>query len=358
MKKELVKTAKQQFEERLDQLGLMSDWESQSKCGQIGKVLENGNIVIFVHENNEDKFSEYFYPPFSELRKDDKFFRECLDDFTCHKDKEFVYNMVCWLVYGKSECPLYPLDVYYPANHLLLNESHDFEDLYKEVEEPKVFTAREKWDAASVMAKELWSNDAETVKVEQTESFVKFYRADDILSCYEYPSLEEMRKDDTFPIRIMEVLLESCQTEHLGKFFNWVRCGGSFPLPIEIIFHSEYQGYKFTEYEDDCKESSRHDFKKEIDALRKKMVEHVIQLCEQGMTLNVGSFLQNVYSITWVSGSYYACANIKDVYFRKNDEGKWEFSYESKSDAQGDSSDCFLDELTIETLQDIIASMQ
>jgi len=354
MSKKLVKTAKQLFEERLRELGLLTSY--QGVKDERLYLCENDNKEMSIlRDSKEWGFIEYKYQGSYQSMVD---------------SEEFLYNMVCrfneigepvkyifdW--YASAEKDLTPFTVYDIWQCMEYLSQEVFEDLYEEVEEPKVLTAREKWDAASVVAQTLWSNDAETVKVEQTESFVRFYRADDILSCYEYPSLEEMRKDETFSIRIMEVLLESCQTEHLGKFFNWVKCGGSFPLPIEIIFHSEYQNYKFTEYEDDCKESSKHDFKKQIDALRKKMVEHIIQLCEQGMTLNVGSFLQNVYSITWVSGSYYACANIKDVYFRKNDEGRWEFSYESKSDAQGDSSDCFLDELTIETLQDIIASMQ
>ena len=169
MSKKLVKTAKQQFEERLRELGLLDVWKDQGACGRIGTfVWDNDSIVIFVHEDDDDKYSEFFYPPFEELREDETFCKECLKEFACNSDDRFVASLVRWIV-DKGERQLDPEDVYHPANHLLLKESHDFEDLYEEVEEPKVLTAREKWDAASVVAKTLWSNDAETVKVEQTD---------------------------------------------------------------------------------------------------------------------------------------------------------------------------------------------
>lgn len=355
MSKKLVKTAKQQFEERLRELGLLDAWKDQGACGRIGTfVWDNDSIVIFVNEDDDDKYSEFFYPPFEELREDETFCKECLKEFACNSDDRFVASLVRWIV-DKGERPLDPEDVYHPANHLLLKDSHDFEDLYEEVEEPKVLTAREKWDAASVVAKTLWSNDAETVKVEQTESFVRFYRADDILSCYEYPSLEEMRKDEKFSIRIMEVLVESCQTEHLGKFFNWVKCGGSFPLPIEIIFHSEYQGYKFTEYEDDRKESPKQDYKDEMDALRKKMVEHIIQLCEQGMTVNVDSLTKRI-ALGWEDNSFIYTEDIKDLFIKKTENREWVFCYTSYS--SGRSDEYPFKYLSIETLKLFIESMQ
>lgn len=355
MSKKLVKTAKQQFEERLRELGLLDVWKVQGACGRIGTfVWDNDSIVIFVHEDDDDKYSEFFYPPFEELREDETFCKECLKEFACNSDDRFVASLVRWIV-DNGERPLDPEDVYFPANHLKYLESHDFEDLYEEVEEPKVLTAREKWDAASVVAKTLWSNDVETVKVEQTESFVRFYRADDILSCYEYPSLEEMRKDETFSIRIMEVLVESCQTEHLGKFLNWVRRGGAFPLPIEIIFHSEYQVYKFTEYEDDRKESPKKNFKDEIDALRKKMVEYIIQLCEQGMTVNVDSLTKRI-ALGWEDNSFVFTEDIKDLFAKKAENGEWLFCYTSYPNGRSDEYP--FKYLSIETLQMFIEAMQ
>ena len=322
MSKKLVKTAKQQFEERLKELTLLTSY--QGVKDEKFYLCENGHKEMSILRDSEDLgFIEYKYQGG---------YQSMIDS------EEFLYNIVCrfneigepvkhifdW--YASADKDLTPFTVYDIWQCMEYLSQEVFEDLYEEVEEPKVLTAREKWDSASVVAKTLWSNDAETVKVEQTDSFVRFYRADDILSCYEYPSLEEMRKDETFAIRIMEVLVESCQTEHLGKFFNWVKFGGSFPLPIEIIFHSEYQGYKFTEYEDDRKESSNQDFKDEMDALRKKMVEHIIQLCEQGMTVKVDSLTKRI-ALGWEDNSFVYKEDIKDLFVKKAENGEWLFCY-------------------------------
>lgn len=351
MSKKLVKTAKQQFEERLKELTLLTSY--QGVKDEKFYLCENGHKEMSILRDSEDLgFIEYKYQGG---------YQSMIDS------EEFLYNIVCrfneigepvkhifdW--YASADKDLTPFTVYDIWQCMEYLSQEVFEDLYEEVEEPKVLTAREKWDSASVVAKTLWSNDAETVKVEQTDSFVRFYRADDILSCYEYPSLEEMRKDETFAIRIMEVLVESCQTEHLGKFFNWVKFGGSFPLPIEIIFHSEYQGYKFTEYEDDRKESSNQDFKDEMDALRKKMVEHIIQLCEQGMTVKVDSLTKRI-ALGWEDNSFVYTEDIKDLFVKKAENGEWLFCYTSYSNGRSDEYP--FKYLSIETLQMFIEAMQ
>ena len=351
MSKKLVKTAKQQFEERLKELTLLTSY--QGLKDEKFYLCENDHKEMSILRDSEEwGFIEYKYQGGYQSMIDSE---EFLYEMVCRFNEigEPVKNIFDW--YASADKDLTPFTVYDIWQCMEYLSQEVFEDLYEEVEEPKVLTAREKWDAASVVAKTLWSNDAETVKVEQTESFVRFYRADDILSCYEYPSLEEMRKDETFSIRIMEVLVESCQTEHLGKFLNWVKRGGAFPLPIEIIFHSEYQGYKFTEYEDDRKEISNQDFKDEMDVLRKKMVEHIIQLCEQGMTVNVDSLTKRI-ALGWEDNSFVYTEDIKDLFVKKAENGEWLFCYTSYSNGRSDEYP--FKYLSIETLQMFIEAMQ
>lgn len=47
MSKKLVKTAKQQFEERLREFGLWDTWSEHRYEGTIGTRKEDGGIVIF-----------------------------------------------------------------------------------------------------------------------------------------------------------------------------------------------------------------------------------------------------------------------------------------------------------------------
>lgn len=127
-------TAKEKFEARLQELELMVEWIKQGECGKVALEREDG-IILMVHENNEDKFTEEHFPTFSELRKNPKFVEECKEEWyaNCDDDK-FVRNLACWLDGYSDECPLFPVDVYFPGNQMM-TEWKDFEDDEDEDEE-------------------------------------------------------------------------------------------------------------------------------------------------------------------------------------------------------------------------------
>lgn len=127
-------TAKQKFEARLKELGLYEEWTEQGECGKVAVEREDG-IILLVHENNEDKFTEEHFPTFSELRKNPKFVKECKEEWyaNCYDDK-FVCNLACWLDGYSDECPLSPVDVYFPGNEMM-TEWKDFEDDENDEEE-------------------------------------------------------------------------------------------------------------------------------------------------------------------------------------------------------------------------------
>ena len=127
-------TAKQKFEARLQELGLMEEWKKQGECGKVAVEREDG-IILLVHENDEDKFTEEHFPTFSELRKNPKFVEECKEEwYTDWDDDRFVRNLACWLDGYSDKCPLFPVDVYFPGNQMM-TEWKDFEDDEDEDEE-------------------------------------------------------------------------------------------------------------------------------------------------------------------------------------------------------------------------------
>lgn len=83
-----------------------------------------------------------------------------------------------------------------------------------------------------------------------TDEYVKFYRLDDAITCYTFPSLEKMRNDRWFVCQIVDTLSESCEHDKISPFIKWTRTGGDFPLPISIIFNSDYQDFTCHVYED------------------------------------------------------------------------------------------------------------
>lgn len=109
------------------------------------------------------------------------------------------------------------------------------------------------WEHESKNAITLWSTDYETVKVHITSEFVKFYRADDMLTCYTYPPLHILKKDATFIKEMIDTMEEAnmYDTNMKEEMRIWMcnTCDMP-PFPISVIFTSDYQNYKFKDFED------------------------------------------------------------------------------------------------------------
>ena len=111
-------------------------------------------------------------------------------------------------------------------------------------------TPRILWENAKENAICLWDAGYDACFVEITSEFIKFFRTDynrDFF-CYEYPSLAEMKKDKQFIKDITDCLVETCQYNE-KDMNNWIASTNDIPpFPISVIFHSDYQNYKFTEW--------------------------------------------------------------------------------------------------------------
>jgi hypothetical protein len=111
-------------------------------------------------------------------------------------------------------------------------------------------TPLDRWKKASENAITLWNTKAEEVKVEITSKYIKFFRRDDILSCYTYPPLHELKKDKKCIKELKDTMYESCMWDELKALKTWENNDCDMPpFPISVIFHSDYQGYDFKEFE-------------------------------------------------------------------------------------------------------------
>lgn len=121
-------TAKEKFEARLEQLGLLDEWNSVGSCGRVAKFDDEFNIILLVHEGNGDQYSEIWYLPFDELRdKDNEFVKRCWDLVRETEDGDFARDLALWLMKKTNkDCPLHPTDAYFLADE---NEYyHTFEN--------------------------------------------------------------------------------------------------------------------------------------------------------------------------------------------------------------------------------------
>ena len=109
-------TAQEKFDARLKEVGL--DVEYESTGDRAGKVLDDGTIVILVHYAWEphDPYSEFRYPPFEELWKDEDFRQACKKEYYGQtNDYKFEAQLAYWLDIhdGLNGCPLFPVDLYW-----------------------------------------------------------------------------------------------------------------------------------------------------------------------------------------------------------------------------------------------------
>ena len=112
-------------------------------------------------------------------------------------------------------------------------------------------TPIEYWEDAKENAVCLWDEKYDACFVEITSKFIKFFKTDYYKDffCYEYPSLAEMKQDEQFIKDITDCLVESCQYNE-KDVNDWIASNDDMPpFPISVIFHSDYQNYKFTEWE-------------------------------------------------------------------------------------------------------------
>lgn len=353
MSKKLVKTAKQQFEERLKELTLMTSY--QGVKDEKFYLCENGHKEMSIlRDSKEHGFIEYKYQGG---------YQSMIDS------EEFLYKMVCrfneigepvkhifnW--YASADKDLTPFAVYDIWQCMEYLTQSAFEDLYEEVPDVRIITAKEQWEKDKKGLRAVRFNDGKVLLVDITESEVKFYDNYDGYASYTYPSMDEMRKDAFFVSRVVDELMRSANHNKIGDFMEWVREGGSFPLNLAVIYDSEYQGFTFMKYEDKEepaeKPTVKNEFKEERDALREKMVQHIIELCEQGLTLNVEVLCQN-YFLLWCDGGYSLTESIKDCWLAKDDKEEWRFYWTAKDGDYNDRLSFF----KIETLHNIIEALQ
>ena len=109
--------------------------------------------------------------------------------------------------------------------------------------------ARKEWEKDSAKAITLWNQPYEEVKVEITKDWIKFFRRDDMLTCFTYRPLHLLKCDKYFLEEIKTTLEESCQYNE-EEFNNWLKSDCDMPpFPISVIFTSDFTEFTCKVYE-------------------------------------------------------------------------------------------------------------
>lgn len=232
--KKLVKSAEQQFEERLNKLENIIKHELGENFSTFYSGNENGNFIMLYKSVYPD-ISIYivdFEMPYTDLVNSEDFLSAMVNRY-----EESGKKIKPFFVWYANGCDLKE------NTHMIvdiwntdLGEMYKIEDIYEEITD-KVITAEQQFEEESKNAKEILP----FLKVEQTSSNIIFYqndKGDYYRFCY--PSLEVMRKDKDFVFQMLKVMTNDFTKEDLATFMNWVDEGGEFPFPLSVIRSMEY----------------------------------------------------------------------------------------------------------------------
>lgn len=356
--KKLVKTAKQQFEERLGELNIFNhqslDLNETFYCG----LNSDNQFIMLLNDGDANYMESGFIDEYEAVVTSEKFLSAMVERF--NEGKREIKPLFDWYASADHEITeSSPLDLRDLFNLGIEEAFYQFEDLYEEVPDVRVITAKEQWEEASADAKVLTLDEEHTLKVKITDKNVVFYRSDDMYARIEYPSLEQMRADTCFVCEVTDSMNEANMQDDIAKFLRWVRVGGDFPIPLSVIFYSDYQNYKFEGYEDkECpKEQTieKKDFSDRFSSLKSDIIANIGELCENGASIDTEALFES-YSIVWIDGAVSYFEDVADFSLMKTVEGHWKYGIEYGHD-KGKTYDGRLELLTLESLLHILDSL-
>lgn len=198
-------TAQEKFESRIKANGLWDEWCNQGCCGRVG-VEKDDKVIILVHEDTDDLFTEFTYPPISEMACDEDFRRNALKDFCYAGDEQFIRNLVSWYLRPHiNKCPLFPVDVYF----LWDGVATDFED----DKEPQIMDCSNGHDAELVKRiNKAWIKDP-----------VAFYAIVGLLINKEFGTFEELGNTKPSKDDVVLFLMKIADERDFETILNFCR---------------------------------------------------------------------------------------------------------------------------------------
>lgn len=241
--KKLVKSAKQQFEERIDSLHRLHVKE----CGAdlfFACIDANNGFYLMIEASEEDSRK------FSEIRFDQR-----LCDI--YESEVFLYNMIHELIecrgvvkplfdwYASADKDNTPFD-YYNLINCCDFECITFEDIYEDVPDAIVITAEQRWNEASKDARLIPSCSGCICKVEDNDEFLAFHINEN--NSYEtmfFPSMKKLREDADFVRYYTNEVLQT-HPEDIMYAIEWIG-GGEYTMSdvtlwdIKIAYLNAYE---------------------------------------------------------------------------------------------------------------------
>ena len=360
--KRLVKTAKEQFEERMKVLN----------CGRPMKIGDEtfwmcdddkmNFSLLRLRDDDECKYGEFvFGKPLCEIYEDQDFLAYIFDYWYKCSFKP-VKELFDW--YASADRDEAPFDV----TEIINGHKNDFilyTDIYEEIA-MKVITAKEQWENASKNATKM--SDCERVEV--TDDYIVFYTIyDNYHEATYYPKFQSLREDGKFVAEYIKVV-QNTHPLGLKDALEWLggnvyTMGDCNLYDIKIAYDNAYgkpvKTIQFEDIEEKADEEpvqpiDNTDLNEKANALQLEIISRINHLCDSGKVLDNDKFLKCVgATIGWTDGGYCDCANIECGCLKKDADNGWYFWYKATYDCE---YDCELTGFTINTLLDILNCME
>ena len=332
MSKRLVKTAKQQFEERCKELNYRYQYELSESEIYYAYTGEHENFFIFREQNGE--YKELRYEQTYEALVFGERFLSALTERLAEAAQP-VKPLFDWYASADHDDePFTLLDIYMCD---LESEHITFEDIYEEIPSDK-----EQWEADSKDAIEFsvsdytaYFSENDLGKYEICDKCLKIYLFNDPLyNCFVYPSLSFLHKDKEFIDSVKEHIREFSLDAEPGvaKVDEWAsKPFGECPLPFDIpmIHCVDYKNYVRVVYAENkereeipqsTEEILKHVGMSSVDSLKRIILQKIRKLYDQGYVLDVRQ-LSVEESIAYTCGAYSDLNNHNVVLFLgQNDE--------------------------------------
>ena len=355
MSKKLVKTAKQQFEERLRELTLVKEWKMYDV--ETYYLCEDDKAHVYLLCDQDDEYKEYSYG----MRYESLVFGS---RFLCAMSERFmeldidIKPLFDW--YASADHNEEPFNLHDIYTCDLEESPFTFEDLYEEVPDVRIITAKEQWEKDSQGAEVVQKlANGSIYKVAVTDGSITFFVHQDEGEYFRevYPSFDELRKDAGFVTEYLSHVRDTHDTD-MDAALAWLQ-GGEYTMSKVSLLDIYEVGEDIDHFcyhdEEERLEDIKKDFSRDVDELRKMMVVCLEELCEKGMTVNVDSLTKRI-ALGWEDNSFIYTEDIKDLFAKKMKNGEWVFCYTSYS--YGRSEEYPFKHLSIETLQLFIEAMQ
>lgn len=223
MGKKLVKTAKQQFEERMKEFNVTTTFKLCES--EIYYLCEDSKAHVYMLREQGDECRELRYGmQYEALVFGERFLSSMTERFA--ELGVLVKPLFDW--YASADHDGEPFSLFDIFMCDLEEENIVYEDIYEEEPDVKIITAREQWEADLEGATEVAFCTGQKCFVRVTDQCINFYVYDGEYRKETYPPLEELRKDPKFIAKYLKFVLNNHDSD-IESAISWVE-GGEYTM--------------------------------------------------------------------------------------------------------------------------------